>query len=181
MNGGAVNRDIPIIWIMLYIRFYIHSYKDIPGNAVRSSFEGPLKDLLVYSKPKSVKKIFYQLLPMNISELENKKQFKCLWVSQIIKCDSWFNYYIVPVPDASQLSPNMKEEKELILYPNKNGTVKTLIEEAAKQVEFSEDGTHQLRMVVIQGCKVAHGPREDQMLECKYHHHIHHSRAILTF
>lgn len=56
------------------------SYKDIPGNAVRSSFEGPLKDLLVYSKPKSVKKIFYQLLPMNISELENKKQFKCLWV-----------------------------------------------------------------------------------------------------
>lgn len=61
----------------------------------------------------------------------------------------------------------MKEEKELILYPNKSGTVKTLIEEAAKQVEFSEDGTRQLRMVSIQGCKVSPGPREDQLLECK--------------
>lgn len=60
----------------------------------------------------------------------------------------------------------MKEEKELVLYPNKSGTVKTLIEEAAKQVEFSEDGTHQLRMVAIQGCKISQGPREDQLLEC---------------
>lgn len=60
----------------------------------------------------------------------------------------------------------MKEEKELILYPNKNGNVKTLIDEAAKQVEFSEDGTHQLRMVAIQGGKISNGPREDQMLEC---------------
>lgn len=62
----------------------------------------------------------------------------------------------------------MKEEKELVLYPNKSGTVKTLIEEAAKQVEFSEDGTHQLRMVAIQGCKISQGPREDQLLECMY-------------
>lgn len=61
----------------------------------------------------------------------------------------------------------MKEEKELILYPNKNGTVKTLIEEATKQVELNEDGTHQLRMVTIQGCKISPGPREDQLLECK--------------
>lgn len=62
----------------------------------------------------------------------------------------------------------MKEEKELILYPNKNGTVKTLIEEATKQVEFSENGTRQLRMVTIQGCKISPGPREDQMLDCKF-------------
>ena len=62
----------------------------------------------------------------------------------------------------------MKEEKELVLYPNKNGTVKTLIEEAAKQVEFSEDGTRQLRMVTIQGCKISPGPREEQPLECEY-------------
>lgn len=61
----------------------------------------------------------------------------------------------------------MKEEKELVLYPNKNGTVKTLIEEAAKHVEFSEDGTHQLRMVTIQGSKIGPGPREDTELERK--------------
>lgn len=61
----------------------------------------------------------------------------------------------------------MKEEKELVLYPNKNGTVKTLIEEAAKHVEFSEDGTRQLRMVTVQGCKIGPGPREDAELERK--------------
>lgn len=61
----------------------------------------------------------------------------------------------------------MKEEKELILYPNKNGTVKTLMEEAAKQVEFSEDGTRRLRMVTIQAYKISPGPREDHQLESK--------------
>lgn len=61
----------------------------------------------------------------------------------------------------------MKDEKELILYPNKNGTVKTLIEEAVKQAEFSEDGSRRLRMVTIQACKISPGPREDQQLECK--------------
>lgn len=61
----------------------------------------------------------------------------------------------------------MKEEKELVLYPNKNGTVKNLMEEAAKYVEFSEDGTHQLRMVTIQGYKISPGPREDTELERK--------------
>lgn len=63
----------------------------------------------------------------------------------------------------------MKEEKELVLYPNKNGTVKTLIEEAAKHVEFSEDGTRQLRMVTIQGYKIGQGPREDAELERTLH------------
>lgn len=61
----------------------------------------------------------------------------------------------------------MKDEKELILYPNKSGTVKTLIEEATKQVEFSDDGTRRLRMVSIQACKISLGPREEQPLECK--------------
>lgn len=59
----------------------MNSYKELPGNSIKSGYEGPLKDLLIYSKPKSVKKLFYQILPMNINELENKKQFKCYWVS----------------------------------------------------------------------------------------------------
>lgn len=111
--------------------------------------------------------MYYQLLPMNINELENKKQFKCLWVSE--KNDRMFDDHRNSFNCcAFQLSPNMKEEKELVLYPNKNGTVKTLIDEAAKHIEFSEDGTHQLRMVAIQGCKIAPGPKEDQPLECKF-------------
>lgn len=42
----------------------------------------------------------------------------------------------------------MKEEKELILYPNKNGTVAELLEEAKKTVELSPDGSGKLRCVL---------------------------------
>lgn len=98
------------------------SYKDSPGHPLRCTFEGTLKDLLVFSKPKVPKKIFYQQLSIRVNELENKKQFKCIYVG-----------------------PNMKDEKELILYPNKNGTVADLLEEAKKQIEFCEDSTGRLR------------------------------------
>jgi ubiquitin carboxyl-terminal hydrolase 7 len=43
------------------------------------------------------------------------------------------------------VGPKLKEEKELILYPNKNGTVADLLEEARKQVELSENGSGKLR------------------------------------
>lgn len=123
--------------------FKCQNYKDIPGHPLRCSYEGSLKDLLVYNKPKGAKKIFYQQLSMNINELESKKQFKCLW-----------------------LSINMKEEKELILYPNKNGSVKTLLEEAAKQIEMNaEEGSGQLRIIEISNFKILPGPREEDPLE----------------
>lgn len=38
-------------------------------------------------------------------------------------------------------------QKELVLYPNKNGCVSDLLEEARKQVELSEDGSGKLRWV----------------------------------
>lgn len=76
----------------------------------------------MYSKPKTPKKIFYQQLSIRVNELENKKQFKCVF-----------------------LGVKMKDEKELILYPNKNGTVGDLLEEAKKQIESSEGGTGKLR------------------------------------
>lgn len=75
-------------------------------------------------------------------------------------CNSWTISF--------QLSINMKEEKELILYPNKNGTVKTLLEEAAKQIELNpEEGSGQLRILEVSGHKLLPGPREDDSLECK--------------
>ncbi|XP_055691767.1 ubiquitin carboxyl-terminal hydrolase 7 [Lutzomyia longipalpis] len=123
--------------------FKCQTYKDVPGNALRSSYDGTLKDILIYNKPKSTKKIFYQILSMNINELETKKQFKCLWVSQ-----------------------NLKEEKEIVLYPSKCGTVKTLLDEAGKQVEFSEGGSRRLRVAEIVGHKLVMGPSEDTQLEC---------------
>jgi len=54
----------------------LYSYKDSPGHPLRCSFDGTLKDLLLYTKPKQPKKIYYQQLNIPINELENKKQFK---------------------------------------------------------------------------------------------------------
>ena len=41
--------------------------------------------------------MYYQRLQIPINELENKKQFKGLWISH-----------------------NLKDEKELVLYPNRS-------------------------------------------------------------
>lgn len=112
-----------------------------------SSCDGTLKDVLVYCKPKQQKKIFYEILTMKINELESKKQFKCCWV---------------PI--------NLKEEKEIVLYPSKNGTVGTLLEEARKQVELCPDlGSGVLRIAEVIGSKnLVMGPSEDTLLQCEW-------------
>ncbi|XP_063230650.1 ubiquitin carboxyl-terminal hydrolase 7 isoform X2 [Bacillus rossius redtenbacheri] len=117
-------------------------YKDSPGHPLRCTYEGTLKEILVYCKPKTPKKIFYQQLSIRINELENKKQFKCVWVG-----------------------PKLKEEKELILYPNKNGTVADLLEEARKQVEMSENSSGKLRIFEINCNKIVSTLREDTPLD----------------
>ena len=47
----------------------------------RCTYDGTLKDLLVYFRPKQPKKMFYQKLAIPIHELENKKQIKCTYLS----------------------------------------------------------------------------------------------------
>jgi len=44
---------------------------------------------------------------------------------------------------------NLKDEKDIMLYPNKNGTVADLFEEAKKVVELMPNGTGRLRFVLI--------------------------------
>lgn len=122
--------------------FKTQNYKDSPGNPLKCTFEGTLKDLLVYSKPKVPKKIFYQQLSIRVNELENKKQFKCVY-----------------------LSPKLKDEKELILYPSKGGTVADLLDEAKKQVELTEGGSNRLRLTEVSSNKVSLGPKEDTSLD----------------
>lgn len=62
----------------------------------------------------------------------------------------------------------MEEEKDLVLYPNKNGTIKTLLEEAAKQIKLNQDeGSGQLRISEICGHKLLSRRCEDDSLECK--------------
>ncbi|KAF4524831.1 hypothetical protein B566_EDAN014313 [Ephemera danica] len=122
--------------------FKSQNYKDSPGHPLRCTYDGSLKDLLVYSKPKQPKKVYYQQLSIPINELENKKQFKCVWVS-----------------------PNVKEEKELTLFPNKRGTVADLLEEARKQVELSENGTGRLRLFEQSCYKIIYSPSDECPLE----------------
>lgn len=121
---------------------FFKAQKDGPGNAMRCTYEGTLKDLLVVVKARQPKKLYYQQLNIKVSELENKRQFKCMWVNSKIK-----------------------EEKELVLYPSKNGTVADLLEEAKKQVELAENGSGRLRLLEIISYKVFAVQREDFPLD----------------
>lgn len=120
--------------------FKPQGYRDGPGNPIRCTYEGTLKELLLYSKPRQQKKLYYQQLNIRINELENKRQFKCIYVNS-----------------------RLKEEKELVLYPDKTGRVVDLLEEARKQIEFSESG--KLRLLEVIGCKIYSIQAEDTFLE----------------
>ncbi|KAK3090560.1 hypothetical protein FSP39_012693 [Pinctada imbricata] len=122
--------------------FKPQSYRDGPGNAIRCTFEGNLKDLLLYSKPKQPRKLYYQQLNIRINELENKRQFKCTWVNG-----------------------GLKEEKELVLYPNKNGRVSDLLEEAYRQITLAESGSGKLRLLEVISYKIYSIQREDVSLD----------------
>ncbi|XP_071563209.1 ubiquitin carboxyl-terminal hydrolase 7-like isoform X2 [Temnothorax nylanderi] len=121
--------------------FKCQNYKDSPGHPLKCTFDGTLKGMVAYCKTK-VKKLFYQQLSIRVNELENKKQFKCIWVG-----------------------PSLKEEKAMILYPNKNGTVANLLEEAKKQVELSENGSGKLRILEMTCNKLSPGPVDDTPLD----------------
>ena len=130
----------------------------------RCNYEGTLKDLLVYFRPKQVKRIYYQRLTIPINELENKRQFKCTWMQD----------------------PPNGEEKELVLYPNRfdillvsseafiylfflfrNANVSDLFIEAKSsgQLETGEDMLGNLRLVEIISNKIFSITKPDQTLE----------------
>lgn len=104
--------------------------------------KGTIKDLVSYTKQSSTKRIFYQRLSLSIHELDNKKQFKCVWVSS-----------------------DLKDEKELVLYPNKNDTVKGLLEEAAKKISFAENSRRKLRLLKISNHKIVAVCKDDIPLD----------------
>lgn len=106
-------------------------YRDAPGNALRCTYEGTLRDLLIYYKPRGPKKLYYQILSIPIDQLENKRQFRCFWVAN-----------------------QFKEEKELVLFLNKDGLVSDLLNEARQQVDLQPEGTGKLRLLEIISSKV---------------------------
>lgn len=98
--------------------------------------------MLLYYKPRGPKKLFYQVLSIPIDQLENKRQFKCVWVAN-----------------------RFKDERELVLFPNKDGTVSDLLNEAREQVDLQPDGTGKLRLLEIISSKVFNVIGNDVPLE----------------
>jgi len=135
------------------IQFYKiqSSYRTEPSQPIKCNFDGTLKELFPAQKPRLARKLFYQLLTIKINELEFKKQFKCVWVNS-----------------------KLKEERELLLYPNKSGTVADLLEEAKKHLcenvygtpTLSPDGSGRLRLLEITSNRIIQISKEDVLVEC---------------
>ncbi|XKL66747.1 hypothetical protein PGB90_010167 [Kerria lacca] len=67
------------------------------------------------------------------------------------------------------VGPKLKEEKEITLYPNKNGKVSDLLEEAKKVVELTRDGSGRLRILELSSCRISQGPDESTPLDALPH------------
>ena len=52
------------------------------------------------------------------------------------------------------------------MYPNKNGTVAELLSEARKQIEPSEEGSGQLRLLEVSSNRITTIHNDDIQLEC---------------
>jgi len=112
--------------------FKPQSHRDIAGYAIKSHFEGTLKDLFMSygQRTKSPKKLFYLRLNIAISELESKDHFRCTWLNK------------------------HREETVLSLYVAKNVTISELLEEAKKQIELSPDGSAKLRLLEVYSYRI---------------------------
>lgn len=115
---------------MLLQFFRSQGHKDSPGNPLRCTFEGTLRDLLSPGRPRQLKKLYYQKLNIKIDELEIKKQFKCVWVNSKLK------------------------EEDLVLYPNRTDTVQQLLDATARNMQLSERGSGKLRLLELTSNKI---------------------------
>lgn len=70
-----------------------------------------------------------------------------LWHHQSVLSLIMFFLFFVS-SQVTWVGPKLKEEKEITLYPNKNGKVSDLLEEAKNLVELSSDGSGKLRYVL---------------------------------
>src|SRR5438105_4093832 len=119
-------------------------YRDTPQTMppIKYNYDGTLKEMLASCKSRP-KKLFYQVLSISINELENKKQFKCIFVNAKLKEEvstrNIVDYY-------RYLMVLFLQQKELLLYPNKSGTVGDLLEEAKKVISQSPDSSGKLRL-----------------------------------
>lgn len=98
-----------------------------------------------------VRKLYYQKLKIPLVELEERRQFRCTWVSA-----------------------NLKVEREITFMPLKKATVKELLAECRKELlreqlitqeEFDDENNFRLRLVEVAGCKISRQFKEDLAFE----------------
>jgi len=113
--------------------FKAQLYRDIPGNAIKSNYDGFLRDLVLIGNRvggiKGPKKMFYQVLSMAVDLLENKYQFKCTYIQED------------------------KKEIEMVVFVDKQGKVCDLLEESKNTIGKEVEGKT-LRLLEIAGCKI---------------------------
>ncbi|KAK2192630.1 hypothetical protein NP493_27g01010 [Ridgeia piscesae] len=122
--------------------FKSQGYREGPALPIRCTFQGTLRDLVTSLKPRQPRKIYYQQVNMRINELENKRQFRCVWL------DSQF------------------KEEELVLYPNSNGCMEDLLKEARKHITLDPAGSGKLRLLEIISNKIFAIQPDNVLLEC---------------
>ena len=129
------------------LQFFRTSTYDLKGSITQPIKYNPdfqLKDAVNMANNNNnkqfVRKLYYQKLNIKISELDERRQFKCTWISA-----------------------NLKLEKELTLMPHKKGNVKDLLTECRNELFREELITQQqlddlvnfrLRLVEIVASKI---------------------------
>ncbi|XP_062508101.1 ubiquitin carboxyl-terminal hydrolase 7-like isoform X2 [Corticium candelabrum] len=104
----------------------------VPGQSVKCSFGGTLKDLLIITTRWNIPRVlYYQRIPMRIDEYETKKQLHCTFFSS-----------------------NLKEMTEIIVFVNEDGTVQDVLMDAEKQLAAQGGGSRRLRLLDIVNSKI---------------------------
>jgi len=136
------------------LQFFRTSTYDLKASvtqAIKYNPEFQLRDAINMTNKQFVRKLYYQKLNIKISELDERRQFKCLWVSA-----------------------NLKQEKELSLMPHKKGSVKDLLnecrmellrEEIISQEQLNDEVNFRLRLLEVVGSKVYRILKEEMPIE----------------
>ena len=73
-------------------------YHTSPSTAIKCNYGGTLADIFICYKPKQAFRLYYEQVTIAVSELEQKKQVRCIWFSNKQK-------EIVSTPSSSSSSP----------------------------------------------------------------------------
>lgn len=119
-------------------------YRDSPGSALPfHNAETPLLNLLNphagrQLPPRTARqKLFYQKVPVRIAELERRQPIKLQWL------ETW-----APGEGGAKDWRGMRT-LELVVYPDKAGTVRTILDEVKSQVSLAPGGSGRLRLLQL--------------------------------